>query len=89
MRLQAAFTILAPLLSTGVSAQQVFDSHVHLWAGETSLRQYEAQAEAAGISLVGFGGMWFGGPNLALSGHPADIKGKKNPRPPCPRKETP
>ncbi|MGC1294138.1 MAG: amidohydrolase family protein [Alloacidobacterium sp.] len=74
MKLQAAFTILALLLSKGVSAQQVFDSHVHLWAGETSLRQYEAQAKAAGISLVGFGGMWFGGPNQALSGHPADIK---------------
>ena len=73
MKLQAAFTILALLLSKGVSAQQVFDSHVHLWAGETSLRQYEAQAKAAGISLVGFGGMWFGGPNQALSGHPADI----------------
>lgn len=57
MKLQAAFTILALLLSKGASAQQVFDSHVHLWAGETSLRQYEAQAKAAGISLVGFGGM--------------------------------
>lgn len=62
------------LLATRAPAQQVFDSHVHLWEGEKSLRQYEAEVKAAGIDLDGLGGMWFGGPNQALSGHPDEIR---------------
>jgi hypothetical protein len=62
------------LLTRKSPAQQVFDNHVHLWEGEKSLRQYEAEAKTAGIDLVGFGGMWFGGPNQALSGHPDEIR---------------
>ena len=61
-------------MSSVASAQQVFDSHVHLWDGEKSLREYEAQVKAGGIDEAGFAGMWFGGPNLALAGHPDQIK---------------
>lgn len=66
--------MFALLLSRKSPAQQVFDNHVHLWEGEKSLQQYEAQAKAAKIDLVGFGGMWFGGPQQALSGHPDEIR---------------
>lgn len=56
-------------------AQPVFDSHVHLWNGETSIGEYEAQVKAAGLKITGFGGMWFGGPeNQALAGNPASIR---------------
>jgi hypothetical protein len=66
------------LLARESPAQQVFDNHVHLWEGEKSLRQYEAEAKTAGIDLVGFGGMWFGGPNQALSGHPDEIRARND-----------
>lgn len=56
-------------------AQPVFDSHVHLWNGETSIAEYEAQVKGAGLTITGFGGMWFGGPeNQALAGNPASIR---------------
>jgi len=48
--------------------ERVFDSHVHLWHGQASLSEYEAQLKAAGITIAGFGGMWFGGPNQAPAG---------------------
>jgi len=68
--LMAAF-LLSPY---EMRAQQVFDDHVHLWDGEKSLLEYKAQVKAAGIQEVGFGGMWFGGPNQALAGNPDLIK---------------
>jgi uncharacterized protein len=74
VRLQTVLIALILLLSGKSPALQVFDSHVHLWEGEKSLREYEAQAKTAGIDLVGLAGMWFGGPNLALSGHPEEIR---------------
>src|SRR5215212_7246203 len=40
-------------------AQEVFDAHVHLHDGETSLRAFEADVAASKLELVGFGGMWF------------------------------
>ena len=67
------FLIAAALLiGSGAWAQPVFDSHVHLWHGEQSLRDYEAQAK--GVEQAGFGGMWFGGPNQALAGNPDGIR---------------
>ena len=51
----------------------VIDTHVHLWDGEASISEYQAQLKAANQSVDGFGAMWFGGPNQALAGHPADI----------------
>jgi len=73
--LVAAALVLAP---QGASAQQVFDSHVHLWDGEKSIGEYEAQVKAAGIAETGFGGMWFGGPNQALAGNPNDIRARND-----------
>src|ERR1700693_209177 len=58
VRLQTVLIALVLLLARKSPAQQVFDSHVHLWEGEKSLRQYETEAKTAGIDLVGFGGMW-------------------------------
>ena len=65
--LLAAALLLLPL-GPAVGQTKVFDSHVHLWHGETSLAEYEAQLKAAGVTVAGFGGMWFGGPNQAPPG---------------------
>ena len=70
-----AALFLAP---EGAGAQQVFDSHVHLWDGEKSIGEYEAQVKEAGIAETGFGGMWFGGPNQALAGNPDDIRARND-----------
>jgi predicted TIM-barrel fold metal-dependent hydrolase len=65
---------LALTLPIQVHAAPVFDSHVHLWNGEESLRAYEQQLKADGLTVAGFGGMWFGGPNQALAGDPERIR---------------
>lgn len=70
-------TLLISLLVCARVAQAdetVFDTHVHLHEGETSLRAYEADVAASHLELAGFGGMWFGGPNQALAGDPAAIR---------------
>lgn len=67
-----AAALLAPQAAI---AQPVFDSHVHLWDGDKSIGEYEAQVKGAGLTITGFGGMWFGGPeNQALAGNPASIR---------------
>lgn len=68
-----AYVLLTMLLSGVAAAAPVFDVHVHLREGETSLRAYEADAKAAGIELAGIGAMWFGGPNQARQGETARI----------------
>ncbi len=60
------------------AAPPVFDVHVHLRDGETSLQAFEADARAAGIELAGLGAMWFGGPHQALAGDPADIRSRND-----------
>jgi hypothetical protein len=52
----------------------VFDVHVHLREGETSLREYETGIADARIELAGLGAMWFGGPHQALQGELVKIK---------------
>lgn len=66
-----AAALAVPLVAV---AEPVFDSHVHLPEGEKSLKEYEAQVKAAGIDEAGLGGMWFGGENQALAGHPDQIR---------------
>jgi predicted TIM-barrel fold metal-dependent hydrolase len=56
------------------SAEQVFDTHVHLRDGETSLQKFKSEAKQSGLDLAGIGAMWFGGPHQALSGDPAKIR---------------
>lgn len=67
---------LLVLVIAPVHAQQahLFDVHVHLHHGDQSLAEYQAQAAADGVALDGFAIMWFGGPNQALQGNPADIR---------------
>jgi predicted TIM-barrel fold metal-dependent hydrolase len=74
-------TLLISLLVCARAAQAddtVFDTHVHLHEGETSLRAYEADVAASHLELAGFGGMWFGGPNQALAGDPAAIRARND-----------
>jgi predicted TIM-barrel fold metal-dependent hydrolase len=70
-----AWLLIAPLAWAG---GPVFDSHVHLREGETSLGEYEAQVHEAGIELAGLAVMWFGGPHQALAGNPADIRARND-----------
>lgn len=63
-----AAALLALAFKPALGQEKIFDSHVHLWHGEDSIRVYEAQLKAANISVAGFGAMWFGGPNQALAG---------------------
>jgi len=65
--LLAAALLLLPF-GPAFAQERVFDSHVHLWHGEASLQEYEAQLKAAGRGVSGFGAMWFGGPNQAPAG---------------------
>lgn len=65
--LLAAAALLLPF-QPAFSQVKIFDSHVHLWHGEASIREYEAQLKAANLSIAGFGAMWFGGPNQAPAG---------------------
>jgi predicted TIM-barrel fold metal-dependent hydrolase len=60
--------LLALAFKPALAQEKFFDSHVHLWHGEASLREYEAQLKAAHLSIAGFAGMWFGGPNQAPAG---------------------
>lgn len=62
--------IVAAMLMAG---QPVIDTHVHLHKGAESAELYRARAEAAGVEVERFAAMWFGGPNQALVGDPADI----------------
>lgn len=66
---------IAPSIATAAPAPktQVFDVHVHLRQGEASLKTYESEVDGAKLDLVGFAGMWFGGPNQALQGDPEAI----------------
>lgn len=57
-----------------LAATPVFDVHVHLRDGETSLQQYRDDVRAAGLELSGIGVMWFGGPHQARQGELATIR---------------
>ena len=37
--------------------EKVFDTHVHIWNGEQSVKEYLAQVEAGGLSVTSFGGI--------------------------------
>jgi ribosomal protein L19 len=52
--------LLASLLlavPTMASAQRVFDTHVHIWNGETSVRAYEAQLKETQQTATRFAGI--------------------------------
>jgi predicted TIM-barrel fold metal-dependent hydrolase len=73
--MKTLWTCAALLLTTSAWAgDPLFDTHVHLRDGETSLEKYEAEARKSGIDVTGIGAMWFGGPHQALAGNPASIR---------------
>ncbi len=74
MRPHLIFLTLILIASAAHADTPVFDLHVHLWKGEESLRAYESQLKAAGLEVTGLGVMWFGGPNQALQGQPAQVR---------------
>lgn len=52
--------LLASLLlaiPTMANAQRVFDTHVHIWNGEESIRAYEAQLKGTQQSVTRFAGI--------------------------------
>jgi predicted TIM-barrel fold metal-dependent hydrolase len=51
------FPILAMLAFSAAAQPPVFDSHVHLWHGERSIREYEAQLRATHQPVAGYGGI--------------------------------
>ena len=67
-----SIALLTPAIPA-VAQDAVIDTHVHLHKGEVSVAEYRAQLKAAGQPVSAFGAMWFGGPNQALAGNPADI----------------
>ena len=64
---------LLTFATPAIAEDPVVDTHVHLHRDEASLAEYRAQLKAANQPVAAFGAMWFGGPNQALAGNPADI----------------
>jgi predicted TIM-barrel fold metal-dependent hydrolase len=79
MRLPYVLAATLAVTAQAAAAQTpVFDLHVHLWNGEASLRAYEEQLKEQRQTVVGFGAMWFGGPNQALAGDPERVRAGNN-----------
>jgi predicted TIM-barrel fold metal-dependent hydrolase len=75
----AVLAVLLWLCSPATLAQApVFDVHVHLREGETSLKAYRDDVASKGLKLAGLGAMWFGGPHQALQGAPADVRARND-----------
>jgi len=72
--LRALILSLCLISPVALAANPVFDVHVHLRDGETSLQQYRDDVRAAGLELSGIGVMWFGGPHQARQGDLAKIR---------------
>jgi predicted TIM-barrel fold metal-dependent hydrolase len=53
----ALFASLLFAVPSMASAQRVFDTHVHIWSGETSLRAYEAQLKETHQTATRFAGI--------------------------------
>jgi predicted TIM-barrel fold metal-dependent hydrolase len=66
-----ALALVAP---AAAAESLLFDLHVHLGHGEESLRVYEKQLEEGRLEVASLGAMWFGGPNQAHAGRPAQIE---------------
>ncbi len=72
--LRALVLSLCLMSPVALAAGPVFDVHVHLRDGETSLREYRESVREAGLELSGMGVMWFGGPHQARQGELAEIR---------------
>jgi uncharacterized protein len=49
--------IVFSLAGVAHAEEKVFDTHVHIWNGEQSVKEYLAQVTAGGLSVTGFGGI--------------------------------
>lgn len=56
LRCLFGLTLLA-LANLAHAQDKVFDTHVHIWNGEQSVKEYLSQVEAAGLSATAFGGI--------------------------------
>jgi hypothetical protein len=74
----ALIAMLCASATPAFAQDRIFDSHVHLWDGEKSLGEYEAQIKASGLDATAFGGMWFGGPNQAAEGKIEETRAANN-----------
>ena len=72
--LRALVLSLCLISPVALAANPVFDVHVHLRDGETSLQQYRDDVRAAGLEMSGIGVMWFGGPRQARQGDLTKIR---------------
>jgi len=78
MKLPALASLALLVLAPAAAAQdRLFDNHVHLWKGDSSLREYRAQVKAAGLDPVS-AVMWFGGPNQALQGKVEEVRAQND-----------
>jgi hypothetical protein len=73
-RVMVLVVALALIPQAAAAQSPLFDSHLHLWKGEESLRAYEEQLKKGRLEVAGIGAMWFGGPNQALAGQPTQIQ---------------
>jgi uncharacterized protein len=53
--------------------ERIFDTHVHIWNGEKSVKEYLAQVESAGLKVTGFGGI-----HMAVRGELAQTRAKND-----------
>ena len=75
MHLACVLAVARALVARAATAQSpLFDSHVHRWNGEESLRAYEEQLKEGRLDVAGIGAVWFGGPNQALAGQAKQIR---------------
>ena len=68
--LAAAVLLLAPAAH---AQERVFDLHVHIWEGEKSVREYEAQLKRDGQPVTRFGGI-----HMAVLGKRAETRAKND-----------
>ena len=65
--------ILLVASHVAMAQERIFDAHVHLWEGETSLQEYLQQAKAAGFKVDRIGAI-HGGNHMARHGKLAETR---------------
>ena len=65
--------ILLSLASLAHAEDRIFDTHVHIWNGEKSVKEYLAQVESAGRKVTSFGGI-----HMAVLGELAHTRAKND-----------
>ncbi len=74
MTLRCLFALMFLLPASLAQAQEkIFDTHVHIWNGEKSVKEYLAQVEAAGVKVTSFGGI-----HMAVRGELAQTRAKND-----------